>query len=334
MKIETRNLEDLTIHPVVKNLARLSDDEMLGWRRSLKWLGEENVPPIFITAENKIVDGRHRYWCARKLGWKTIPVAVVADNEIGKIVVGSLAARRAYSKAQIVFILAEFVDPALNRAAQLAGLKIGKNANVSPLRTDSQRGLLSTSELAEIGKNANVSPLRTDSQPWLLSTSELAEIIGVSCRIVGQALEVRELFKADQTRRTMTDRNGVVEKDVTFEEFFTPRIIRSEDPEAPRTRAYGLGAVLAGAKAIIQMEHRADVRPHGGGRTEKIGRQLELFNDALHDFQNKFIYWEKWDADARTEAVKAFEPVVEHMPKDLLTALAKKITAELKRREK
>ena len=308
MKIETRNLEDLTIHPVVKNLARLSDDEMLGWRRSLKWLGEENVPPIFITAENKIVDGRHRYWCARKLGWKTIPVAVVADNEIGKIVVGSLAARRAYSKAQIVFILAEFVDPALNRAAQLAGLKIGKNANVSPLRTD--------------------------SQPWLLSTSELAEIIGVSCRIVGQALEVRELFKADQTRRTMTDRNGVVEKDVTFEEFFTPRIIRSEDPEAPRTRAYGLGAVLAGAKAIIQMEHRADVRPHGGGRTEKIGRQLELFNDALHDFQNKFIYWEKWDADARTEAVKAFEPVVEHMPKDLLTALAKKITAELKRREK
>ena len=56
MKIETRNLDDLSIHPAIKSQPRLSDDELLEWRKGLKKRGEQRVPPISITSENEIVD--------------------------------------------------------------------------------------------------------------------------------------------------------------------------------------------------------------------------------------------------------------------------------------
>ena len=69
-KIEIRNLDDLDIHPALKSQPRLTDDELLSWRKGMKRRGEAATPPIYITADHQIVDGRHRFWCAKKLGWK------------------------------------------------------------------------------------------------------------------------------------------------------------------------------------------------------------------------------------------------------------------------
>jgi hypothetical protein len=133
----------------------------------------------------------------------------------------------------------------------------------------------------------------------------------------------------------LTDRDEVTEQGVTLKEFFEPRILLAEDPEAPRTRAYGLGAVLAGIKQIITIEQRKDVgRGHDGGRPDKVEKQLALFTDSMHALENKFVYWRKWDDECRAEAVKALPPVVEKMPDDLLAEFSKAIKTELKRREK
>jgi hypothetical protein len=152
---------------------------------------------------------------------------------------------------------------------------------------------------------------------------------------LAQAREIHEYFNTDKTKRTLTDRDEVAEKGVTLKEFFEPRILLVEDPEAPRTRAYGLGAVLAGIKQIISVEQRqATGRGHNGGRPDRVEKQLALFTDSMHALENKFVYWQKWDDECRAEAVKALPPVVEKMPKELLHAFAKVITTELKRREK
>ena len=298
MKTETRQIDDLTIHPLLKSQPHLTDDEMLEWRREFKRLGEGHIPPIHVCG-NEIVDGRHRYWCARKLNWKTIPVIEVKEEDVTSIIVGSLANRRSYTKGQLAFILAPFVD---------------ENAN-----------------LLNMQWAANATP--RNSVPRGMSTEELAALIKTSSRIIRQALEVRAMFKADKTKRTMTDREDVTEKDVTLEEFFTPRILLVEDPEAPRTRAYGLGAVLAACGSLVkQAVLAASGREHGGGRPAKIEQQLSLFDDSLKSFSTKFTYWEKWEPETRQAAKNSLPPVVEKMPDDLLAEFARVINTELKRR--
>lgn len=298
MKIETRNLDDLTIHPAIKSQPRLSEDELLEWRKGLKKRGEHRVPAISITAENEIVDGRHRFWCARKLGWKTIPVEVVSADEVNDIIVQSLTNRRSYTKGQLAYILAPFVDP---------------NANANRIA---------------FGKTEAANSIRS----FGISTEELAASIKTSSRIVQQAIEIRAIFKSDKTKRTMTDRDDVTEKNVTLEEFFEPRILLSEDPEAPRSRPYGLGAVIAACTAIQKMAGKD--KPHGGGRPERIEQQLKLFSDALSGFKTKFTYWQKWEPETRQAALNELPPVVEGMPGDLLAEFSKVVKTEMKRREK
>jgi hypothetical protein len=159
----------------------------------------------------------------------------------------------------------------------------------------------------------------------------VASNLGISTRVLHQAREIHELF-ADKTKRTMTDRDDVTEKGVTFREFFEPRILLEEDPEAPRTRAYGLGAVLAGMKAALSMATKDG--PHGGGRPQRVEQQLSLFDDSLKSFSTKFTYWAKWEPETRQAALNSLPPVVEKMPDDLLTEFAKVVKTEIKRREK
>ena len=308
MKLEYRNIDDLTIHPAVKSQPRLSEDELLEWRKGFKAAGEGNMPPIYITPDGQIVDGRHRYWCAKKLGWKTVPVIVVPDDQVYSIILESLANRRHYTKSQLAYIVVPMLDDVFNEA---------------------KKRMLATQN-NEAGKAASHSLQSCAETP-----ESVAARLGVSYRVLMQAKEIRELFKADKVKRTMTDRDEVTEKDVTLEEFFEPRILLAEDPEAPRTRAYGLGAVLAGCHAVIKMEGMAaNGRVHDGGRPAKVEQQLSLFDDSLKSFSTKFAYWEKWNQETRQAAMAALPPVVEKMPPDLQVELARLLKIELKRHEK
>ena len=297
-KIEIRNLDDLVIHPALKSQPRLSDDQLLSWRKGMKRRGESATPAIYVTADNQIVDGRHRFWCAKKLGWKTIPAIMVKDEEICSLIFETLANRRHYSKGQLAYIIAPMIDEIFAEAKkrQMTG---------------------------------------TAATPNTETPESIAAGLGISYRVLLQAREIHDYFDTDKAKRTLTDRDEVTEKNVTLKEFFEPRILLVEDPEAPRTRAYGLGAVLAGIKQILTLEQREGAgRSHGGGRPERVEKQLQLFGTAMTGLQNKFVYWTKWDEDTRTEAIKALPPVIEKMPRELLVAFGKLIATELKRQDK
>lgn len=304
MKIETRNLDDLTIHPALKNQPRLAQDHptMLAMRREMKRRGEDNQPrAILVTPENEIVDGRHWWWNAKALAWKQVRVEVVAENEVNALIMATLVNRRHYSKGQLAYIVAPMVENVFKEA---------RNRMQWAAKSD-------PSALSAKG---------SDETPESIAAS-----MGISYRVLAQAQEIHEYFKVDTTKRTMTDRDDVTEKGVTLREFFEPRILLEEDPEAPRTRAYGLGAVLAGIKALLNMEGKQT--PHGGGRPESVQKQLDLFETSLTGFTAKFDYWKKWELETRQAACAALPPVVEKMPDDLLAEFAKAIKTELKRRE-
>ena len=293
-----RNTDDLVIHSAIKKQPRLTDEELLEWRKGFKEGGEERMPALLVTPDNEIVDGRHRYWCARQLGWKRVPVQVIPVEAVNSIIVQSLTNRRSYTKGQLAFILAPFVDLKANALSKAA----------------TQFGTVANSVRHQNG----------------LTTDELAALIKTSSRIIQQALEIRELFATDKTKRTMTDRDDVTEKNVTLEEFFTPRILLAEDPEAPRTRPYGLGAVIAACHAIQKMEDREN--PHTGGRPKDAEKQLQLFTNSLDGFVTKFEYWQKWEPETRQAALATVAPTVEKMPDALLAEFARTIKLEQKRR--
>jgi hypothetical protein len=157
----------------------------------------------------------------------------------------------------------------------------------------------------------------------------LAARIGVSQRFVAYAFELHELF-ADKTKRTITSsRDGKVEKNVTFKEFFEPRILLGEDPEV-KEEPYGLGAVVSAINAILKMEEKGT--PHGGGRPKNVEKQLDLFSTAAKNFGLKFEYWQKWEPETRQAAMASLAPMVEKMPDELLAEMAKAAKTELARR--
>ena len=311
MKTETRKLEDLTIHPALKSQPRLSDDELLAWRQGMKRRGEAATPPIYITDDNQIVDGRHRFWCARKLGWTTIPVQIVDASEVYAVIFETLANRRHYTKGQLAYVVAPMLDDVFAEARAREHFFL-KKGNVSRSALDAQR-------------------VEKGSPKGLETPESAAASLGISARVLQQAREVHALFEMDQAKRTLTDREGVEVQNVTFREFFEPRIMLVEDPEAPRTRPYSLGGVLAGIKAMLKMAEK-DV-PHGGGRPASVQKQLDLFESSLSAFTAKFDYWKKWEPETRLAAVAELPPVVEKMPDELLHEFAKVVSKEMKRRD-
>ncbi len=309
IKIEIRNLEDLSIHPAINAQPRLSDDELLAWRKGMKRRGETATPPLYVTADNQIVDGRHRYWCARKLNWKTIPVVVVKDDEVCALILETITNRRHYTKGQLAYIVAPMLEDVFKEAQ--ARMISAQNNHAAGAALHSVQSCSETPE-------------------------SIATDMGVSYRVLAQAREIYDFYEVLPGKFTLTDRDGNTEKEVTLREFFEPRIMLLEDPENPRSsRAYGLGAVLAGIKEIHRNHGKnTEGTPHGGGRPKKVNDQLDLFERTLDNFEDKFNYWQKWDEDTRKVAAAKLPSLVESMPDDLLAEFSKVIKTEIKRREK
>jgi len=308
-----RDPASLTIHPALKSQPRLALDhpQMIAWRRGMKRSGLD-AHEVLITGGNEIVDGRHWCWNAKALQWEKVRVRLVADNEVSAVIMETLVNRRHYTKGQLAYIVAPMLDDIFAEA---------RGREQATLRQNSATALHSV----QSGPSAL-------SAKGIETPDSIAANLGISYRVLMQAREIHEMFRSDKTKRTMTDRDDVTEKGVTLQEFFEPRILLVEDPEAPRTRAYGLGAVIAGAKAVINMEGKG--RDHGGGRPREIQQQLTLFGTSINAFGAKFDYWKKWEPETRQAAMASLPPVVEKMPDDLLAEFAKVIKTELKRREK
>jgi ParB-like chromosome segregation protein Spo0J len=271
--VEMRPTKSLKIHRLIADQAQLADDDA-EFGRIVDLIRENGIEfPLKITADGEIADGRHRWRAAKRLKLPEVPCEVVADDEVAGIALRSLIGRRHYSPSQLAYVSFPLLKPAFAEAERrrLAGLKNAGIALVAhSVRNEEKKG----------------------SDSAVKSADEWASELAISLRVLQQAREVHELF-SDATKRSITDRDGVSADEVTFKEFFEPRLLRSEDP-------YGLGGVLTAIKQIHDLERKAAAgKAHGGGKPKAVEKQLELFAETLTDEVKRWEYWRKWDAETR-----------------------------------
>jgi len=287
--LEFLHPKDLKIHPALKTSHRWEKDDPRFFALKDSMRDGGTIPALFIDKDNRIVDGRHRYWAALDLQWERLPVVRISEDEVQTIIIKSIVNRRHYTDAQLAYLALPHMEEAFEEARkrQLSGLK---NAPSSPVPQGLQKA-----------------PKRVE---------EWAEMIGVSVRLLQQAREIRELF-ADKEPRSLTDRDGVTATDATFQEFFEPRIFTGENP-------YGLGAVLTGIKTIIAMEHAArGGRAHTGGKPQGSNKQLELFDEAFDAIAKRWSYWQKADDEWRNEHWKTVRKAAAALPPEQCAEMAK-----------
>lgn len=260
-KTELRDPKDLKVHHLLHGMPEWADNDP-----RLKALAGDlrdngMIEPVKITAENRIVDGRHRWRGAKRLQLTEIPVVVVPEDHVAGIVVGSLLQRRHFTPGQRAYLLAGVIDEAF-RAAQL---RRANNYNKPTERNSVSFGA------------ATKTP------------EQYADEIGVSVQYLRLARELQSAF-LDVKKRTLTDDEENVEKGVTFREFYEPRILREEKP-------YGLGAVKRGIGYQLSVEAHPELKK--GGKPKQREEQLKLFGRVITDELNRWEYWQKFDDDER-----------------------------------
>lgn len=303
--IVTRKPSELRVHPLVAATPQLADDDdrFLAIARSIQEGGIRER--LKITADNQIADGRHRWRSAKRLKLPEVECIVVSEDEVAQIALDTLVGRRHYNASQRAYAALPLLDAAFE-AARLRRIKnLPDVANADDRNARVRFGDKRVEDLEQFCAHA-----------------------GISLRLIQLARQVSKFFE-DETERTITGEDGHPNVDVTFREYFEPRILREEDP-------IGLGAVLTGIKQILDLEKKAKAgKAHSGGKPKAPERQLALFTTTFtKDLANRYEYWTKFDDDQKEAAITQILPAIEQMPEDLLASLEKRLRAELKRREK
>jgi hypothetical protein len=273
-KLRNVPVADLKIAPWLKGMTHMKQghpeyDAMMG-----AWM-VSGVPPLAVTPDNLIADGRHRFWWAERMKLATLPCYEVSEEEGRLIAITSVTGRKHLTASQRAYLVYPHLKPAFAEAEKrrLAQLKnAGSALETKSVRFDAEKGL-----------NLQIETL----EDW-------AERLGCTVRLIQHARELHELF-TDDKERTITDRDGVTEDGVTLKDFFEPRLLRSDEP-------YGLGGVLTAIKQIYDLERKAGAgKAHTGGKPKQVEKQLGLFDEVVKDGIKRFTYWRKFDAETRNQ---------------------------------
>jgi hypothetical protein len=118
--------------------------------------------------------------------------------------------------------------------------------------------------------------------------AQWAKTVNVTERYLRMAREIWEFFQ-DETPRAFGE--GKAKVTATFREYYEPKILDVDDP-------LGLGEVKKGIGMNLSQEKRGS---HKGGRPEKEGEQLRLFNEMVDVEFVRFEYWPQLSDDAKKQ---------------------------------
>ncbi len=164
-----RPLGDLSVHPALRTMPRLSKEDPRYGAMRTAWQESGVLPPLFVTAEGRIADGRHRYWFARDMRLEAVPVIEVDEDEVPLVIVNGLAGRNHTSKGQRAYLAVPYLQSAFE-AAQRRRLEVLKNGSKTTL-------------------------------PPVTSVDDLAEKLGVGRDLLFQARRLHDAFEQDPKLR-------------------------------------------------------------------------------------------------------------------------------------
>lgn len=162
-------LEDLRIHPAIKGMPRLATEDARYVAMRATWLETGFLPPIVVTPDGQIVDGRHRYWFALEQGMTRIPVVEISQQEVAGVVISGICGKNHSTKGQRAYLAVPFL---------------------SELLAESQRRRLAI--LTSGGKT---------KLPHVLDSDGLAERMGLGRDLLFQARRLHDAFSKTPTLR-------------------------------------------------------------------------------------------------------------------------------------
>ena len=276
MQVHTSALRPLKIHPLLAQVPE-TDETDPAFKRMLESVLRVGVlEPLKVTPEGEIVDGRLRFRAAKVALLNWVPCIEVSPLEAATVIVNSLVARRHYNVSQLAYLMAPVIEPAFEEARRR------KLANLPGSR-------FSPTAQETVGS-------------W-------AAKLGISVRCLQEARQLHELF-LDDTPRTLTDRDGVTEENVTFKSFFEPRLLKDYRDQKP----YGLGAIIAGISYVLA---------HDGRPLPRIDdwRFRLLSNSLLKDLPNRAKYWDQLGPEQIADLKTGIQEAFQRMPESMLNLL-------------
>lgn len=306
----TVRVDALKVHPLLEDAPRLPKKDPRYTAMKASWEESGVIPSIFVTPDNEIVDGRHRYWFAQENGIEELHAQVVDPSQVPSIILGALSGRNHATKAQLAYL----ASPALAAAFEAARERRAK--------------------IVESGGKARLPPVA--------NADELAERLGVSETYLKQAQRIHEAFSnetlfdfanppaaaaslifdsPEEIAEYTTTPGGRKKRKLTLRGFFEPKIL---DPENPLS----LGDVLKGIGYFLN------------GAAEKSSGKAPTRNSHLHVFTSSWKMmsksaprWGKISPEDRDAAARDIEKGLAKFPEGLLEFMRVKIAAQLRARK-
>lgn len=181
--VQFRPLKDFSIHPAIADDPRLKANDPRYLRMQAAWDEQGGCPPVYATADGKIVDGRHRYWWLEKTEADEVPWIEVDEDEVHTIILGALQGRNNVTKGQQAYLAAPKLEHALKAAQdrRIAILNSGGKAKLPALpNAEALAARLGISEellrqarrIHEIFTGKNGKTLRKEWEPKILDAEE------------------------------------------------------------------------------------------------------------------------------------------------------------------
>jgi len=246
-----------SVHPAVKAIPVLTDEEMLPIRAGMKY-GGEMIQPLLIDDQGRLLSDTSRtHWlCAKARQLKEVPVCICAAGDVHLILIRDLAHRRHLSKSAIAYLAVPNLQPALD-AARMRQLE---NLRKSP----------ENAEAYSVGFEAK-------------TLHELARELGISDYMLDMAIKVRKEFE-DKKTYTFNVAGGAKDGacvESTLKDWYEPKILQAYvGGEHEQNRPMGLGGIIAGITAVKEGDKSkfAPKMSQGDFFADLFTRDLQKFN--------------------------------------------------------
>lgn len=132
-----RPLAELSIHPRIAKMPRLDKSDPRYKAMKASWIESGIIPPIYVTKDGQIADGRHRFWFAQDMQLDDVSVIEVTEDEVPMVVLNGLSGRNHQTKGQRAYFAIPYLQAALDAAKsrRLQILKSGGKSKLPALET-------------------------------------------------------------------------------------------------------------------------------------------------------------------------------------------------------
>lgn len=133
--MELRPVTDLRIHPAARDLHLLSEEHpaFVALVDNMLDVGFNPAHPITITNDGRILDGRHRWRAAKRAGLAAVPCIIRDESEAATIIIGSIVARKHYTKSALAFEVYPLMQAAHEEAIHRATERIKHGPKSTPV---------------------------------------------------------------------------------------------------------------------------------------------------------------------------------------------------------